>query len=426
MRLMVIGSGGREHAICWKLLQNKSVEQIYCAPGNGGTASIVKNVPISVEQVEHLVKFAIMNNIDFTIVGTEVPLCLGIVDAFRNKGLRIFGPDKNSSKLEGSKCFAKSFMKKYSIPTADSEEFTDRKEAIKFLEKLFKSDDKAVIKADGLASGKGVLIADSFDTAKKAVNICFDGEFGAAGKKILIEEFLDGEEASILAFTDGISILPLISSQDHKRIGDYDTGLNTGGMGAYCPAPIVTPELMNLIERDILSNFLNGIQSENMDYRGIIYAGVMISPKGVNVLEFNVRLGDPETQAVISLLESDLLDLMLKTEEKKLSECSLKWKEGSAVCVVISAEGYPGEFKKGDVINGLKEAGKIGANVFHAGTRFDGEKFYTSGGRVLGVTAVEKTLDEAIEKAYRGVKNISWNGAYYRTDIGQKAKKFNK
>jgi len=422
---MVIGSGGREHAICWKLLQNKTIKQIYCAPGNGGTASIVKNVPISVEQVEHLVKFAIMNNIDFTIVGPETPLCLGIVDAFRSKGLRIFGPDQNSSKLEGSKCFAKNFMNKYSIPTAASNEFIEGKEAVKFLEKLFEINDKIVIKADGLASGKGVLIADSLESAKKAVNICFDGEFGAAGKRILIEEFLEGEEASILAFTDGISILPLVASQDHKRIGDNDTGLNTGGMGAYCPAPIVTSELMNVIERDILSNFLHGIQSESMDYRGIIYAGVMISPKGIKVLEFNVRFGDPETQAVISLLDSDLLDLMMKTEEKKLLNCSLKWKEGSAVCIVVSAEGYPGEFKKNDLISGLKDVETNGLNVFHAGTKFDGTDFYTSGGRVLGVTAVERNLNEAIDKAYRGVKNISWSGAYYRTDIGCKAKKFN-
>ncbi|HJO95220.1 MAG TPA: phosphoribosylamine--glycine ligase [Victivallales bacterium] len=421
MKIFVIGNGGREHALCWKLNQSSDVSKIYCAPGNAGTGQIAENIDISVEDLDGLLSFALDKKIDLTVVGPEVPLCLGVVNKFRNNGLKIFGPDKESAQLEGSKCYAKNFMKKYNIPTADSDEFTECAKAVDYLNRIMINNKKVVIKADGLAAGKGVLIPNNLKEAIDAVKMCFSGEFGEAGAKVLIEEFLDGEEVSILAFTDGKSIKPLLASQDHKRIGENDTGLNTGGMGAYCPAPIGSEKVLKDVNKNVLRNFLAGIQKENLDFRGIIYAGIMVTAEGSKVLEFNVRFGDPEVQAVMSLLKSDLTGIMLNTVDQKLSDSVIEWYEGAAVCVVMASKGYPGKYEKGCIIDGIEKAEENGAVVFHAGTKKDDGKTVTAGGRVLGVTARGENIENAIENSYKAVDDINWEGAYFRRDIGFKA-----
>lgn len=428
MRILVVGGGGREHALCWKLGQSSIVEKIFCAPGNAGIAMNAECVDISVDDLRKLAEFAAGHHIDMTVVGPEVPLCAGIVDVFKDYGLAIFGPDRAAARLEGSKSFAKYFMEKYAIPTGKAKIFASEKDAVGYIKQEMKSKmhnfPGTVVKADGLAAGKGVIVAGSEEEAIAAVNACFSGAFGDAGKKVLIEELLEGEEASVLALTDGRRIIPLASSQDHKRAGNGDTGPNTGGMGAYSPAPVVDANLQKEIEEKILKNFLFGIQSEGLYYRGIIYAGIMVTKSGPKVLEFNVRFGDPETQAILMRLESDLADAILKTTLEDLDKAQLKWTEDSAVCVVMASEGYPGFYKKGFPITGLDLVKKTGDTViFHAGTAKKNGEIITVGGRVLGVTARASDICKAAEKAYSAVARISWEGCMYRKDIAYRAVK---
>jgi phosphoribosylamine---glycine ligase len=422
MNILVIGNGGREHALCWKIAQNPAIKKIFCAPGNAGTADVASNIPINVLEIEKVLKFAVNNNIDLTVVGPEVPLCAGIVDVFKEKGLSVFGPDKSSARLEGSKCYSKNFMLKHGIPTAKSGEFYSRNDALAYVKKAMKKTSRIVIKADGLAAGKGVLIAECLNDAINAVDTCFDGTFGKAGEKILIEEYLEGEEASILALTDGNSIIPLIPSQDHKRVGEGDTGLNTGGMGAYCPAPVVDKNLMREINEKVLQRFLLGIQKDKLYYRGVIYAGIMVTQNGPKVLEFNVRFGDPEVQAVMSLMKSDLVEIMIKTVNGKLNGTEIEWYPGAAACVVMASKGYPGAYEKGLPISGIKDVEKRNKTVvFHAGTTIKDGELVTSGGRVLGVASRGNSIEEAVEQAYNRVNEIKWEGAFYRKDIAWKA-----
>lgn len=423
MNVLVVGNGGREHVLCWKLKQSKLVDKVFCAPGNAGIASDAECVDIKVNELEKLADFAQANNIGLTVAGPEAPLCDGIVDVFKSRGLKIFGPNGFAAQLEGSKDFAKNFMVKYDIPCAKSATFGNAEEAVKYIEDEFNVHGvKAiVIKADGLAAGKGVLVADNLKDACDFTQECFEGAFGDSGKRVLIEECLFGEEASILALADTKTVTPLASSQDHKRVGDGDTGLNTGGMGAYSPAPVVTPEVMAIIEQDILANFLRGVKSENLDFHGIIFVGVMVTPQGPKVLEFNVRFGDPEVQPVLLRLDSDLAEVMLATVDEKLAECTLDWSDDPAVSVVVASGGYPGKCDVGHEITGLAEAAEAGAKVFHAGTSLKDGKITNSGGRVLGVAARGKTVSEAVAKAYVGVDKIKFENCFTRRDIAYRA-----
>jgi len=415
MNILIIGSGGREHAIAWKMNQSPHVEKVYVAPGNPG----MKNIElVNITDIEKLVNFAEEKNIYLTVVGPEVPLCEGIVDRFREKHLTIFGPNKEAAQLEGSKTYAKNFMAKYNIPTAVGKTFTDCTAALDYVHAC---DNLLVIKADGLAAGKGVIVAENKEEATEAVKSCFAGRFGSAGNNVLIEERLEGEEASILALCDGKNIMPLATSQDHKRLLEGDKGPNTGGMGAYSPAPVVTAKLAKQIDEQILQNFLLGCQKENLDFRGIIYVGVMITKEGPKVLEFNVRFGDPETQAVLARLESDLLKVMHLTANQNLSEVKLKWSKDTAVTVVMASGGYPGSYEKGYEISGIEAAEKTGGIVFHAGTKICDGKLVNAGGRVLGVTALGSTIQNAVNNAYKAVECISWKDAIYRRDIAYRA-----
>ena len=425
MNILVIGSGGREHALCWKLNESASCTKLYCAPGNAGIGSVAELVNIGVDKLDELADFAVANKIDLTVVGPEAPLCDGITDVFEKRGLKIFGPDKIAAQLEGSKSFAKDFMLKYGIPTAKAADFTDFESAKKYIENEFANGEKAiVIKADGLAAGKGVLVAESCEDAVNFTKECFDGAFGASGAKVLIEECLFGEEASIFGLTDGKTIVSLASSQDHKRIFDDDKGLNTGGMGAYSPAPVVDEKAWDFIHKNILDRFLEGIKAEKFNFKGVIFVGIMVTDKGPKVLEFNVRFGDPEAQVVMRRFDSDLADVLAKCVDGKLAEADIKWKKEAALSVVIAAGGYPGSYRKGDVISGLQEAADAGAVVFHAGTKFDKDgNIVSNGGRVLGVSALGESIPEAIANAYKGVEKISFADAFYRKDIGKKALK---
>ncbi|MDD3154104.1 MAG: phosphoribosylamine--glycine ligase, partial [Victivallaceae bacterium] len=368
MNILVVGSGGREHVLCWKLAQSPLCDKLYCAPGNAGIAKVAECVPIEVGELEKLADFAVAHQIGLTVVGPEAPLCAGIVNVFRSRNLAVFGPDQYAAGLEGSKEFAKNFMVRNHIPTAKARSFTDAAAAGKYIREEFASGETAiVVKADGLAAGKGVLVAESADEACAFTDECFSGAFGASGSKVLIEECLVGEEASIFALTDGKTIVPLASSQDHKRVFDGDKGPNTGGMGAYSPAPVVTAQVMKIIEQDILNRFLSGIQKESLDFRGVIFVGVMVTDKGPKVLEFNVRFGDPEAQPVLRRLKGDLADIMLKTVEGNLASAKLSWDDDVAVSVVIASGGYPGHYQKGYEITGLDQAETAGAVVFHAG-----------------------------------------------------------
>jgi len=424
MKVLVVGSGGREHILCWKLAQSQGVEKVFCAPGNAGIAADAECVDIAVTDLNSLADFAEKNQIGLTMVGPEVPLCEGIVDVFKQRKLRIFGPDKQAAQLEGSKIFAKDFMRKYNIPTAGSEVFTEAAPAIAYVRKVFADGAKGlVVKADGLAAGKGVIVAATAEEAIQGVNQCFDGEFGAAGKRVLMEECLFGEEASIFALTDGTTIIPMASAQDHKRIGDGDSGPNTGGMGAYSPAPVVDDKVMAIFKNEILGNFLKGLQAEGLYYRGVVFVGLMVTEQGPKVLEFNVRFGDPETQAVLLRLENNLAEVLGKVADAKLNEVELRWTPGATVCVVMASGGYPGNYNKGFEISGFAEAEAAGTKVFHAGTAFKNGKIVNVGGRVLGVTAKGATIREAIDTVYKGVKKISWQDAYFRSDIGHRALK---
>ncbi len=422
MKILVVGSGGREHALCWKLRQSGNVEKVYCAPGNAGISADAECVDIKAEDIAGLADFAAKEKIGLTVVGPELPLCDGIVDVFMAKGLKVFGPDKSSARLEGSKEFAKKFMQRHGIPTARAEVFTAEKPASEYIRGEFaRGCGGIVVKADGLAAGKGVIVAQGLDEALSAVSRCFGGAFGSAGSTVVVEEMLVGEEASILALTDGKTITALASSQDHKRALDGDQGPNTGGMGAYSPAPSVTPEVMDEIESNILRPFLKGIQSEKLYYRGIIYAGIMLTKDGAKVLEFNVRFGDPETQAVLARLDSDLADAMLKTAEGRLEQAELAWSKEPSVCVVMVSGGYPGSYEKGFPIRGLEDAAEAGATVFHAGTSLKDGNIVNNGGRVLGVTARGTTISDAVKKAYAAAARIRWDKCFYRKDIAHRA-----
>jgi len=422
MRILVVGGGGREHALCWKLASGEDVEKVYCAPGNAGTADVAENVSIGVEEIDALTDFAAENAVGLAVIGPEVPLCAGLADVLAGRGIRVFGPKKAAAELEGSKAFAKDFMERHDIPTAKAKVFDNRPDAEEYVKDEFAAGRAVVVKADGLAAGKGVIVAEKLEDALSALETCFSGKFGVAGETVVVEELLRGEEASILALTDGKTILSLASSQDHKRVGEGDTGPNTGGMGAYSPAPVVTDELMSEINEKVLDRFLEGLKKDGLDYKGVIYAGIMATSDGPKVLEFNVRFGDPETQAVLARLESDLADAMMKVAEGRLDEVELKWSAEPAVCVVMAAGGYPGSYNKGDEISGLDAAAAAtGAVVFHAGTKLDGGKVVTSGGRVLGVTAKGADIAEAVENAYSAVNEIDWNGAFFRRDIAKRA-----
>ena len=422
MKILVVGNGGREHTLCWKLAQSAQTDKIYCAPGNAGIASVAECVDIGVSEMDKLADFAESEGIGFTIVGPEAPLCDGLVDVFQKRGLKVFGPDKEAAQLEGSKDYAKQFMFKHNIPTGKAACFETLSPALEYVSKEFTDGAKAiVIKADGLAAGKGVCVALEEAEALDFVKSCFDGAFGGAGSKVLVEECLFGEEASILAFTDGKTIVPLVSSQDHKRAYDGDEGPNTGGMGSYSPAPVVDDAMMAQIKTEILDNFLTGIQEDNLNFHGLVFVGVMVTDAGPKVLEFNVRFGDPEVQAVMRRFDGDLLDTMIKVVDEDLDKAELKWSKEPAVCIVIASGGYPISYEKGFEITGLDEAEKEGAIVFHAGTSEKDGKIVNTGGRVLGVTARGATVKEAIDKAYKAVDKISWQGCFYRKDIAYRA-----
>ena len=422
MNILVIGGGGREHALAWKVAQSARVKKIYVAPGNAGTAREAKceNVTIAADDVDGLLKFAQGNKIDLTIVGPEIPLVLGVVDNFRAAGLRCFGPTKASAQLEGSKAFAKDFLARHKIPTAAYSNFTDVIAAEAFIRKMGAP---IVVKADGLAAGKGVIVAATLDEAIAAARDMLAGNaFGEAGHRVVVEEFLQGEEASFIVMADGAHVLALATSQDHKRIGDGDTGPNTGGMGAYSPAPVVTPEVHARVMREVIEPTIRGMQAEGNPYTGFLYAGLMIDAHGnPRVIEFNCRLGDPETQPLMMRLKSDLITLIEAALDGRLNEVSTEWDARAALGVVMAAGGYPGSYRKGDVIEGLPVTEAPNAKVFHAGTVLEAGKVVTSGGRVLCVTTLGGTVAAAQRHAYEVVRQIRWNGAQHRTDIGYHA-----
>jgi len=421
MRILVIGSGGREHCLVWKLSKCSDVSCIIAVPGNAGMELEATCISADIKNNEELLGIAKDNKVALTVVGPEVPLVSGIVDKFHANGLKIFGPSSASARLEGSKIFAKEFMSRYGIPTARFETFDSVIPAHKYIDSCFgKSMQGIVVKADGLAAGKGVLVCSSQDEAHYAVEkIMVEKAFGDAGEKVVIEEKLQGEECSLMAFVDGKTLLPLLPSQDHKRAFDGDRGPNTGGMGAYAPYPYIDA---GLIDREISQRFLNGIEKEGLDYKGIIYFGLMLTSEGPKVLEFNVRFGDPETQAVLPLLTTDFLDIIVRTIDGRLSGIGLDWQTTKAVTVVIASGGYPGHYEKGKVITGLEEVVKEkGVVAFHAGTKYNAQRHpVTSGGRVLGVTALDSTLTGAVSKAYQAVGKIHFDGAFFRTDIASK------
>ena len=417
MKILVVGGGGREHAIIWKLNQSPSIKEIYCAPGNAGIGEIAKNVDISSNNIEKLVEFSREIGIDLTVVGPEEPLARGIVDEFRQNGLRIIGPTKHAAQLEGSKIFAKEFMKKYDIPTAQYNVAKTFEEASEILEN---SSFPVMVKADGLAGGKGAFICESEEEALSMARGLLEGRIlGEAGNSVVIEEFLYGTETSILCFIDGNTIIPMVSSQDHKRAFDGDEGDMTGGMGTYSPNYVYTEEIAKQVETEILHPTLIGIQTEKMDYRGIIYVGLMITEDGPKVLEYNARFGDPETQVLLPRLKTDLIEIFDRIEERKLKDINIDWSEEGTVCVILASEGYPGDYEKGFEIKGLEDIPKD-LLVFHSGTAEDGGKIVTNGGRVLGIVGRGKTIEEAREKVYRNIDNISFKGAFYRKDVGIK------
>ncbi|MBQ7580604.1 MAG: phosphoribosylamine--glycine ligase [Clostridia bacterium] len=416
MKIMVIGGGGREHAVIKKIKLNKTVEKIYALPGNGGMADDAVCVDIAATDVENICKFASENEVDFAIVTPDDPLVLGCVDELEKIGVKCFGPRKNAAIIEGSKVFSKNLMKKYGIPTAKYEVFEDENEALKYLET---APIPTVIKADGLALGKGVIIAQTLDEAKQAVvSIMRDKQFGKSGDRIVIEEFLEGPEVSVLSFTDSKTVVPMVSSMDHKRAGDGDTGLNTGGMGTVAPNPYYTDEVAKECMEKIFLPTVDAMNKEGRSFKGCLYFGLMITKDGPKVIEYNCRFGDPETQVVLPLLESDLLDIMVAVRDEKLSEAEVKFSEKNACCVVLASKGYPVKYEKGFEITIPDD---VRENVFVAGAKLSDGKLLTNGGRVLGVTAVADSLEEAIEKSYEMASGINFENRFYRSDIGQKA-----
>lgn len=420
MRVLVIGGGGREHALVWKIKQSPKVQEIFCAPGNAGTSEMAENVSIAADDIDGLLEFAIEKDIGLTVVGPEQPLVKGIVDRFEEKGLRIFGPNARAAELEGSKSFSKDIMKKYGLPTAEYQTFTSAGAAEKYIQ------DKncpLVVKADGLAAGKGVLLCQTAEEALAAVDsIMQKKSFGEAGDQIVVEEFLQGQEISVLAFSDGQTVLLMDSAQDHKAAFDGDKGPNTGGMGAYSPAQVFTETMRQKVRDKIMLPMVRAMQQEGRPYRGILYAGLMLTSTGPQILEFNARFGDPETQPLLVRMESDIVPLFEACIDGTLDQCKLTWKNESSVCVVMAAKGYPNSYEKGKPISGLKEANALpGVVVFHAGTKEQNEKVLTNGGRVLGVTATGEDTPTAIARAYQAVNKIKWKGIHYRKDIGHRA-----
>lgn len=420
MKILVVGGGGREHTLVWKIAQSTEVGRLYAAPGNPGMAQLAECVDIGADDTDKLLAFAIRERIDLTVVGPEVPLALGIVDRFEERGLKIFGPSGKAAELESSKGFSKDLMAKYGIPTARYGRFTSSEEAVRYVRE---QGAPIVVKADGLAAGKGVLICRTQTEALEAVRtIMEDQAFGAAGQEVVVEEFLEGEEASILALTDGETILPLVASQDHKAIFDGDGGPNTGGMGAYAPAPVVTEAVLERVMEQVLRPAVDGMAKEGRLYKGVLYAGLMIKDEKLKVVEFNCRFGDPESQVVLPLLKTDLVALMMAVAEGRLREMALEESDDAAVCVVMASGGYPGSYEKGKRITGLEAARDMDdVVVFHAGTAERDGAIVTDGGRVLGVTAVGADIGCAIDRAYEAVGKIHFKGAYYRKDIGAKA-----
>ena len=420
MKVLVIGNGGREHALAWKLLQSKKINKLVCVPGNGGTATMpgCENLPLAVDDFAGISEYAVNNDISLVIVGPEVPLAQGITDYLQNQGLMVFGPNKAGAQIEASKAWAKALMEEAGVPTAKAAVFTEAAPAKAYIQS---EGAPIVIKADGLAAGKGVIVAETIAQAEEAIEAIFQGQFGSAGSSVVIEECLVGQEVSVLALTDGLTIRPLLPAQDHKRVGEGDTGENTGGMGAYAPAPIATPQLMARVQTEVLERTITALQSRGIDYRGILYAGLMISPDGdFRVLEFNCRFGDPETQVILPMLETPLEDLILACIEQRLEDMPpIAWKQGAAATVVAASGGYPGEYAKGKVITGLAAAETAGATVFHAGTKLNAaQEVVTDGGRVLNVTGLGENFQEALAQAYAGIENIQFAQMYYRRDIG--------
>jgi phosphoribosylamine--glycine ligase len=420
MKVLVVGSGGREHALVWKIAQSPRVKEVVCAPGNGGISRIARCIAIAADDLEGLARFAQDEKIDLTVVGPELPLTMGIVDLFQKEGLTIFGASKGAAQLEGSKAFAKDLMKKYNIPSAEYRVFDDHDQAVAYIKK---EGAPIVVKADGLAAGKGVFVAATVEEALEALDVIMVKRiFGEAGERAVIEECLVGEEASFIAFSDGEHVLPMASSQDHKPIFDDDQGPNTGGMGAYSPAPMVTPAVHDRIMSEITIPTVKALAAEGHPYHGVLYAGLMINAGEPKVLEFNCRLGDPETQSIFMRMKGDLVPVMKACIDGGLAAVEIAWDPRTAVCVVMASQGYPGSYEKGKVIKGLEVVeGMEGVYCFHAGTRVENGNYLTAGGRILGVTGLGKGIKEAMDVTYRAVAEITWDGAYFRTDIGEKA-----
>ena len=425
MKVLVVGGGGREHAIIWKIKQNPSVKKIYCAPGNGGISELAECVPIKATDIYSMVQFAKTNQMDLVVVSPDDPLAEGMVDALQEAGIRAFGPVKAAAEIEGSKAFAKYLMKKYNIPTAEYEVFDSCEKAIEYLKKCKYP---IVIKADGLAAGKGVIIAEDFEQASKVVKDMIENKvFGKAGKKIIVEEFLKGREVSALVFTDGKTIVPMVSAQDHKKVFDNDMGLNTGGMGAFSPSRVYTPELAELCMEKIIRPTVEAMNKEGRTFKGVLYCGLMITEEGPKVLEYNARFGDPETQVILPRLKTDLIDVFNAIIDEKLDQINIEWDDRAAACVILASGGYPEKYETGYEIKGIGINTNENDNnsisdvlIFHAGTRLENGKYYTSGGRVLGVTALGETLESAVEKAYKEVEKIYFRNMHYRKDIGRK------
>ena len=420
MKILVIGSGGREHALVWKINQSPKVSKIYCAPGNAGISQLAQCIDIGPDKITALADFAQDKKIDLTVVGPELSLSMGIVDKFTKRGLKIFGPTKTATEIESSKVFSKYMMKKYLIPTANYSTFTDAKEAMVY---IGKRPFPLVLKADGLAAGKGVFIVRDADEAKAALDSLMNEKiFGDAGLQVIVEDYLEGEEVSILAFSDGETVIPMVSSQDHKKIFDNDLGPNTGGMGAYTPVPFYDEHAENEVLEEILKPIISGLKKEGREYKGVIYAGLVFTKKGIKVLEFNARFGDPETQVLLPGLETDIVEIFMAVIEGRLAKIDIKWNNNAVVCVVAASGGYPAKYQKGKRISGLEKLeNKNDSYIFHAGTKFQEEEITTSGGRVLGMTAWAENIKEAKRMAYEGMEKISFEDMYYRKDIAQKA-----
>lgn len=420
MKILVIGSGGREHALVWKIAQSPRVSGLYCAPGNPGIEQLARTVPLAADDIAGLKAFVTKEGIDLTVVGPEAPLALGIADEFRKAKLRIFGPTRGAAQIESSKSFAKDLMTRCKIPTAAARSFEALKPALEYLDR---HPLPVVVKADGLAQGKGVVVAATKEQAVQAATDMLERQtFGQAGQRVVIEEFLDGEEVTIMAFTDGKAVVPMVAAQDHKRVGDGDTGPNTGGMGAYAPAPLATPSLRSTVVQSVLRPIVQGLSQVGSPFYGVLYAGLMIVRGQPYVLEFNARFGDPETQVVLPLLKTDLVEVMEAVVEHRLDQLEVEWHEQAAVCVVLTSAGYPGAYETGKPIEGLLDLPQSGKTiVFHAGTRRQGSQVVTAGGRVLGVTGIGPRLAEARERAYQAARSITFEGGHHRSDIASRA-----